>query len=1095
MYSLRDAKGEPHATIEVGSSQPYRAFDEVNSGVPNPPDRITQIKGKSNRAPNDEYLPYVQDFVKSGKWSDVNDLHNTGLLPFKGGYTTKKELEELVKPAQEWYLNSPYHKTYRSMNDVDYRGDQYKQLDDWSGKMDVPVGNQRYSLSDIHGVLTDPAAFDASTVISAIDAVDWLKANNPEIPAHLIPKDSGMKRGGPVNQDAMQMAVWDKPVRKAGGSEVTQAQIDAASKPYMMPVPKRRGSFDTSGAKAAGTMLSGIVASIPAGYAGALELVRTLDPKMAADASEAMQERYMSIPEDQRTIEKVEGLAKYLEPLSVPAQYIGEKALGLTGSPLAATAAEMVLDPLNYLPFIGKAPAAAKAVGRAASKIASAELTGRSGLSGQRGAITYHGTPHRFPPTANNPLGEFDASKIGTGEGAQAYGHGLYLAGAKSTAEYYKQLALGALDANPYDASVINRFMGKSKTPSNDYEGLAAYALADSMVSPFKYSPVEAMKRLRDKARESRLPQDTSNQLFGLDTSIPKDQLKNAAKYIREFSDKTDGTGAISHLYTVDLPDEHIANMLDWDKPLSEQPKFLQAIKGTGFENADTSITGRQFVRDWLGGSDSSNPEVAYALKAIGVPGIRYLDQGSRAGGEGTSNFVVFDPAHINIIGREKKGGLVNQDAMQMAVWDKAEKKARGGILGAAELAAKIVKKVSTTDKALPLSLGRATPKTTSEIDSIASRIARQMTGEHVTSGKPKDTQNLAGRSMLENKRVKALDYVVEPTGAAKESVIYQPRKGDVNIAIPGDQTISDSILRSVGDIEGIDSYQQGGAKYGLGKMDMEDPLFWASGKAPAQMAQNKITRVSEFYDPERVVGQHLAMGPVSNNFAMHLADANLRAMDLSNMSRQQMNAFDKIIAYEYKDPKTKEKKYFPEWPGIANPEAAMEAMRANPELRKWFNDRMKTPSVTEPLGLPNGLDIQYAVTEPQLRNMEVNMTGLSAGEMVPYANLTDTAAHNTYDKGIRGLSLGHQEVLTPFELSFPDSAQHIASTKRPQDFTGTIQKVFPHQIVDDQYLDEIGRYRDLIKKYTGKKKGGKVQKKAAGGLTSDDLVLEERKL
>ena len=189
----------------------------------------------------------------------------------------------------------------------------------------------------------------------------------------------------------------------------------------------------------------------------------------------------------------------------------------------------------------------------------------------------YHGTPHTLPPTPRNPLGEFDASKIGTGEGAQAYGHGLYLAGEKSTAEYYKQLALGALDANPYDASVINRFMGKSKTPSNDYEGLAAYALADSMVSPFKYSPVEAMKRLRDKARESRLPQDTSNQLFGLDTSIQKDQLKNAAKYIREFSDKTDGTGAISHLYKVDLPDEHIAKMLDWDKPLSQQHPDVQA--------------------------------------------------------------------------------------------------------------------------------------------------------------------------------------------------------------------------------------------------------------------------------------------------------------------------------------------------------------------------------------------------------------------------------------------------------------------------------------------------------------------------------------
>lgn len=43
------------------------------------PERIVEIKGKQNRAPNPEYLPFVQDFVKSGKWSDVGDLQNTGL--------------------------------------------------------------------------------------------------------------------------------------------------------------------------------------------------------------------------------------------------------------------------------------------------------------------------------------------------------------------------------------------------------------------------------------------------------------------------------------------------------------------------------------------------------------------------------------------------------------------------------------------------------------------------------------------------------------------------------------------------------------------------------------------------------------------------------------------------------------------------------------------------------------------------------------------------------------------------------------------------------------------------------------------------------
>jgi hypothetical protein len=36
------------------------------------------------------------------------------------------------------------------------------------------------------------------------------------------------------------------------------------------------------------------------------------------------------------------------------------------------------------------------------------------------GITAYHGSPHKFS--------KFDMSKIGTGEGAQAYGHGLYFA-------------------------------------------------------------------------------------------------------------------------------------------------------------------------------------------------------------------------------------------------------------------------------------------------------------------------------------------------------------------------------------------------------------------------------------------------------------------------------------------------------------------------------------------------------------------------------------------------------------------------------------------------------------------------------------------
>ena len=119
IYSLRDAKGEPHVTIETEPNpKPYPVSGEAfamlpsktkaeygqyvrewrqrnpdvneltdehtiqalkEAGVKPQPDRIVQIKGKGNAKPKEEYLPFVQDFVKSGQWSDIGDLQNTGL--------------------------------------------------------------------------------------------------------------------------------------------------------------------------------------------------------------------------------------------------------------------------------------------------------------------------------------------------------------------------------------------------------------------------------------------------------------------------------------------------------------------------------------------------------------------------------------------------------------------------------------------------------------------------------------------------------------------------------------------------------------------------------------------------------------------------------------------------------------------------------------------------------------------------------------------------------------------------------------------------------------------------------------------------------
>lgn len=92
IFSLRDAKGEPHVTIEV---------------APGEQPAIVQVKGKQNKAPKAEYLPFVQDFLKKpyhgGEWDpDIGDLGNTGLITTtKGLFTPDEAYKMLTDPAHK----------------------------------------------------------------------------------------------------------------------------------------------------------------------------------------------------------------------------------------------------------------------------------------------------------------------------------------------------------------------------------------------------------------------------------------------------------------------------------------------------------------------------------------------------------------------------------------------------------------------------------------------------------------------------------------------------------------------------------------------------------------------------------------------------------------------------------------------------------------------------------------------------------------------------------------------------------------------------------------------------------------------------------
>ena len=82
-------------------------------------------------------------------------------------------------------------------------------------------------------------------------------------------------------------------------------------------------------------------------------------------------------------------------------------------------------------------------------------------------------------------------------------------------------------------------------------------------------------------------------------------------------------------------------DFLDWDKPLSEQAPRVRAALEEMRVTGETDMQTKARLQD---GVDQ--------MRALGIPGIRYLDAGSRGAGEGTRNYVVFDDKLIEILRR-----------------------------------------------------------------------------------------------------------------------------------------------------------------------------------------------------------------------------------------------------------------------------------------------------------------------------------------------------------------------------------------------------------------------------------------------------------
>lgn len=275
--------------------------------------------------------------------------------------------------------------------------------------------------------------------------------------------------------------------------------------------------------------------------------------------------------------------------------------------------------------FMSPVPAAAAVkVGKSGLRMAGQEITDvMSGMPSRSllGDITpqgklldvYHGSPYPFPPTERNPLGEFDASKIGTGEGAQAYGYGIYTGGNIKTGKEYAKTTARTEVVDASGNTLYKELPRRKVTGESRALDALDYAFQIQSSNPYAVA-AEQVKR------------------FGSGPNV-KDALK-ALEQWEKAGAKTRATEG--YLYKADLPDEKIDQMIDWFYPVPEDvrqkvssaalEKFGSGSTGTSGAHLYTELS-KEFER--LG---SKNPKIDASefLRQQGVTGIKYLDNFSR---------------------------------------------------------------------------------------------------------------------------------------------------------------------------------------------------------------------------------------------------------------------------------------------------------------------------------------------------------------------------------------------------------------------------------------------------------------------------------
>lgn len=249
-------------------------------------------------------------------------------------------------------------------------------------------------------------------------------------------------------------------------------------------------------------------------------------------------------------------------------------------------------------------------------------------------------------------IGAIVGTNVAAGEGQQ-----YALTRIKETTNYTDNM-LPRLGVNALLAGVIGTWA--TRMPKAEFSELAAKA--DTVINGapkeptttfYHSSPAEFTQFDHSKIGTGEGNQSFSHGIYGAEN----------AEVAKSYSTIAENKGAESNLYKFEVKNEDIKGMLDWDKPISEQPAIMKAfghepgeplkINGinpawSGQELHDNLLKGKTNL-----GAPSDKAALAEWLTNKGVKGVSYLDAGSRGlEGDGTRNVVLYKGTDANITHR-----------------------------------------------------------------------------------------------------------------------------------------------------------------------------------------------------------------------------------------------------------------------------------------------------------------------------------------------------------------------------------------------------------------------------------------------------------